>query len=102
MAIVKNVKNKIKIPKKNLKNIVLYSKRVLWGVIAFLLCLCLVPVPMSRNDGGTVEYCAVLYRYIVWKELAPEETGEEYLTGTTLDLFPNNFTRRAHAPGYPE
>ena len=43
-----------------------------------------------------------LYRYIVWKELAPEETGEEYLTGTTLDLFPNNFTRRAHAPGYPE
>ena len=57
---------------------------------------------MSRNDGGTVEYCAVLYRYIVRKELAPEETGEEYLTGTTLDLFPNNFTRRAHAPGYPE
>ena len=41
MAIVKNIKNiknKIKIPKKNLKNIVLYSKRVLWGVIAFLLC----------------------------------------------------------------
>ena len=38
MAIVKNVKNKIKIPKKNLKNIILYSKRVLWGVIAFLLC----------------------------------------------------------------
>lgn len=37
MAIVKNVKNKIKIPKKNLKNIILYSKRVLWGVIAFLL-----------------------------------------------------------------
>ena len=67
-----------------------------------LLCLCLVPVPMSRKDGGTVEYCAVVYRYIVWKELAPEETGEEYLTGTTLDLFPNNFTRRAHAPGYPE
>ena len=32
------VKNKIKIPKKNLKNIILYSKRVLWGVIAFLLC----------------------------------------------------------------
>ena len=57
---------------------------------------------LFRNDGGTVEYCAVLYRYIVWKELAPEETGEEYLTGTTLDLFPNNFTRRAHAPGYPE
>ena len=38
MAIVKNIKNKIKIPKKNLKNIILYSKRVLWGVIAFLLC----------------------------------------------------------------
>ena len=38
MSIVKNVKNKIKIPKKNLKNIILYSKRVLWGVIAFLLC----------------------------------------------------------------
>ena len=49
MAIVKNIKNKIKIPKKNLKNIILYSKRVLWGVIAFLLCFLSCNLPHGKR-----------------------------------------------------
>lgn len=32
------VKDKIKIPKRKLKNIIEYGKRVLWGLVAFLLC----------------------------------------------------------------
>ena len=47
------VKDKIKIPKKDLKNIVMYGKRVLWGLVAFLLCF-------SSVVGGCCPFAVAL------------------------------------------
>lgn len=47
------VKDKIKIPKKDLKIIVMYGKRVLWGLVAFLLCF-------SSVVGGCCPFAVAL------------------------------------------
>jgi hypothetical protein len=78
------------------------KRKKLIVVIIILLVFSLVPLPISRNDGGTVEYNAILYKIIVWKQLNPKAVGDsngkyidngepEYLTGTDYYIFPFNF-----------
>ena len=77
-------------------------------VIIILLVLCLVPFPIMRNDGGTVEYNAILYKVIVWKQLNPKAVNDSngkyinngeprYLTGTDLYIIPFNFGVKEYA-----
>lgn len=81
------------------------QKRALW-ITAIIFVLCLIPIPIRRKDGGTVEYCALLYRYVDWKILnspdeaeGPSGTDATYLTGHRFDLFPFNFQEAVYDDG---
>lgn len=70
-------------------------------VLAALLIVCLIPQKRMYDDGGTIDYAAVLYRVIVWHQLnsayRDAQTDEiranepEYHTGTDVYVFPFNF-----------
>jgi len=77
-------------------------KKVLIIVLLSVLALGLIPIRLARNDGGTVEYVAVFYRVIKWKQFNPHALYDEegryiesdqpkYLTGTDFYIFPFNF-----------
>ena len=39
------------------------GKHKKWALlIVVLLLILLLPLPMTRNDGGSIDFCAVLYR----------------------------------------
>ena len=54
--------------------------------LVIVLIICLFPVRLTRHDGGTAEYMAVLYRVIVWHMINPDDSGKTntYLTGTDV------------------
>ncbi len=70
--------------------------------LIILLVLSIIPLPIMRNDGGTIEYNAILYQVIIWHEINPsavyDENGRyvvgaqpQFLTGTSFYIFPSNF-----------
>ncbi len=67
------------------------KKRVLLiGIIVVIVILVVLFFPIVReaNDGGTVEYSALMYKVIDWNKL--RLTGETK-TGVEVYWFPNNF-----------
>ena len=53
------------------------------GIVLFLI----VPIKRECNDGGTVEYSAILYKVIKWNRI---RQYEENKTGTEVYFFPQN------------
>ena len=75
-------------------------------VIVVLLLILLLPLPMTRNDGGSIDFCAVLYRCTVWHQINPAyqkgaSTEPEFLTGVSFAFFSFHFIQGLpeHAPG---
>ena len=68
-------------------------KKVLLIVLSIILVLCLIPMPMRLKDGGTVMYCAVLYKVVVWHQMLPvgENQSDIYREGINFYPFPINF-----------
>jgi len=76
-------------------------KRIISILILLLFLIGLIPIKALRDDGGTVEYAAVFYRFILWNQKYAEvednsdlldikyRTG--YHTGTSIYVFPFNF-----------
>ena len=59
---------------------------------AALLAVFLIPIEKGPyDDGGTVEYQALLYRYIRWNHIMPAESDIFLYQGTEWRFFPNNF-----------
>ena len=78
-------------------------------LIVLLLLILLLPLPMTRNDGGSIDFCAVLYRCTVWHQINPAyqdgpSTEPKCLTGVSFAFFPFHFIQGLpeHAPGYEE
>ena len=65
--------------------------RVGLKILLIALILSMISFPVSQNDGGTVVYCAVLYRITFLHRIDDTQTTG-YLTGTTVYVFPFNFT----------
>lgn len=65
------------------------KKSVKWLLIAvLLLAICLIPFKQDPyDDGGTVVYQAILYRYIRWNHIM----STDFYQGTELRWFPHNF-----------
>lgn len=61
----------------------------LWIFVMIVILIILVfPIKKECNDGGTVEYSAILYKVINWNRM---RIYEENKTGTEVHFFPNNF-----------
>lgn len=59
-----------------------------WILIIILVAIILVfPIKKICNDGGTVEYSAILYKVIKWNRI---RVFEENKTGTEVYFFPEN------------
>jgi len=60
-----------------------------WYILSIIVILIILFFPIRRmaNDGGTVEYSAVLYKVIKWNKL---RVFEENKTGTEIYWFPEN------------
>jgi len=65
------------------------KKKVIITLVIILLILS-IPIPVSRNDGGTIEYCAVLYKVISWNQFNSVR-GEQNYRGINIYFFPSNF-----------
>ena len=67
----------------------LNMKKKWWILIIILVAIILVfPTKKICNDGGTVEYSALLYKVINWNRI---RVFEENKTGTEVYFFPKNF-----------
>lgn len=63
------------------------KKNILIIAIIVLLIILLFPIPMKLNDGGTVEYKALLYSVTKYHKLAPENSGKEYIDGIGIKIL---------------
>lgn len=65
----------------------LLLKKYYWVLLLFLL---VIPIKISYQDGGSVSYHAILYKYIIWNPMPnnPFESREEQ---RILTFFPHNF-----------
>ena len=73
---------------------------ILVGVIIVLIIL-LFPIPMRLNDGGSIEYRAILYTVTKYHRLALMETESGYIEGIGIEIFGkeifNNMDKRAES-----
>ena len=59
-----------------------------WWILIIVVAIILVfPIKKECNDGGTVEYSAILYKVIKWNRI---RIYEENKTGTEVYFFPKN------------
>jgi len=56
-------------------------------IIALVVIILFIPTKKMVNDGGTIEYSAVLYKVIKWNRM---RVFEENKTGTEIYWFPEN------------
>lgn len=63
------------------------KKKILIVVIVAVLLILLVPIPMYLNDGGSVEYRALLYTVTKYHRLAPIETESGYIDGIGIKIL---------------
>ena len=62
------------------------KKRILLIVIIIIaLIILLVPIPRYLNDGGSVEYRALLYKITDYHQIAP--VGSDYIEGIGIEIF---------------
>lgn len=63
-------------------------KNKLWILITIIvIAILIVPNKKVCNDGGTIEYSAILYKVIKWNRIRPYEENK---TGTEVYFFPKN------------
>ncbi len=57
-----------------------------------LLALLFIPVKRVYDDGGTVEYAALMYRVVKWNKLNMNDAGDriDRYESTTVYWFPNS------------
>ena len=70
------------------------AKRGRLRAVCVILAVGLLPLVLQRNDGGTVEYRALLYRAAFYHRILPEEQGQElvaYDTHIEIAFFPFNW-----------
>ncbi len=69
------------------------KKKVIIAIIIAILLILVVPLPMYLNDGGTVEYKALLYkvskvkRLISIEEMEKEGKIKEYDHGIIIEIL---------------
>ena len=65
------------------------KKKIIIGICILLVIVCLIPVRMYLDDGGTVVYKAVLYEVQdVHRLIGADDTIEnEYLVGTIVKIL---------------
>ena len=65
------------------------KKKIIIGICILLVIVCLIPVRMYLDDGGTVVYKAVLYEVQdVHRLIGADGTIEnEYLVGTIVKIL---------------
>src|SRR5574344_1703969 len=65
------------------------KKRVLIIIIIVLVLILLIPIPAKLKDGGSVEYCAILYTVKKYHQLnVNPETGEmQYVDGIGIKIL---------------
>lgn len=63
------------------------KKNILIIAIIVLLIILLFPISKKLNDGGTVEYKALLYSVTKYHKLAPENSEKEYIDGIEIKIL---------------
>lgn len=64
------------------------KKKIIIGVCVLLAIVCLIPIRMHLDDGGTVVYKAILYQVDDVHRINTEDTSEnEYLEGIVVKIF---------------
>ncbi|NLZ46903.1 MAG: hypothetical protein GX896_09470 [Clostridiales bacterium] len=68
------------------KNKISIKKKIIIAIVIVLALISLIPVVIRYDDGGTVEYKAILYSVTKYHMLDDEsETG--YAEGTGIKIF---------------
>lgn len=63
------------------------KKKILIIVIIVLLVMLLFPIPMKLNDGGSIEFKALLYSVTKYHKLASENSDKEYINGIGIKIL---------------
>lgn len=65
------------------------KKRIILLVIIVILLILLFPIPLHLNDGGSVEFRALLYTVTKYHKLAPVKENEqsEYIEGIGIEIL---------------
>lgn len=63
------------------------KKKMIIVIIIVILFILLLPIPMHLNDGGSVEYRALLYTVTKYHKLAPIESESEYIEGIGIEIL---------------
>lgn len=53
------------------------KKRIVIGIVVFLMFLLLIPVPLHMKDGGSVQYRALLYNVTKYHQITMEMDAED-------------------------
>ncbi|MBQ4560293.1 MAG: hypothetical protein IJA54_08245 [Tyzzerella sp.] len=55
------------------------KKKMTVGIIVVCLLICLIPIPLRKKDGGSVEYKALFYSVTKYHQIVlnPETDSEE-------------------------
>lgn len=77
------------------------KKKIIIGIIVLILFVLLFPTPRYLNDGGSVEYIAILYTITKYHKLPSIESETEYIEGIGIEILGkeifNNTNRRAES-----
>lgn len=63
------------------------KKRIILIVIIVMFLILLIPIPFHLNDGGSIEYRALLYTITKYHKLAPEGSNKEYIDGIGVKIL---------------
>ena len=61
------------------------NKKVIILIVVIIALILLFPIPMFLNDGGSIEYRALLYTVTKYHKLAP--IGSEYIDGIGIEIL---------------
>ena len=61
------------------------KKSIIILVIIIVLIILLIPIPRYLNDGGSVEYRALLYKVTDYHKLEP--VGSNYIEGIGIEIL---------------
>ncbi len=55
------------------------KKKIVIGIVVFFVSICLIPIPLRKKDGGSVEYKALFYSVTKYHQIVlnPETDSEE-------------------------
>ena len=67
--------------------VICMKKKVILITIILIAIILLFPIPMRLNDGGSIEYRALLYKITDYHKLAPIESDTWYIDGIGIEIF---------------